>query len=139
MEKTTVSQNVNFYRPEVREIIDMVPILNSLRDHEGDLVLTEESCKLLYTTLTRIGFVSTGTQKTNIYKITVKESSANTHQRVNAIRVIMHILDVGLDLAKDIVDNTHSTTCTADQIKALREKLTPFGYDVDVLCKTIKL
>lgn len=134
MEKTIVSQNVNFYRPDIREIIEMAPVLNSLREHKGDLVITEETCKLLYTTLTRIGFVSTGTQKPDIYKIMVKESSAGVgRQRVNAIRVIMKTLDLGLILAKDIIDINKSATCTAAQIKVLREKLTLFGYDVDVL------
>lgn len=77
MEKTTVSQNVNFYRPDIREIIEMVPVLNSLEVYKGDLQLTEKTRKLLYTILTEIGFVSTVTQKPDIYKITVKESSAS--------------------------------------------------------------
>lgn len=136
MQKTTVSQHVDFYRPDIREIVKMMPILNSLQEHKGDLVLTEESCKLLYTTLTKMGFVSTETQKQDIYKITIKESSRDVaHQRINAISLIMNILNLNLTSVKDIIDKNYSTTCTAAQIKVLREKLTPFGYDVVVFYK----
>lgn len=110
----------------------MVPVLNSLVAYKGKLTLTEETRKLLYTILTEIGFVSTVTEEPDIYKITVNESSTNIHQRIVAVKAIINILGLSLPLAKDIIYDQHSTTCTAAQVEVLREKLKPLGYNVNV-------